>query len=95
MEGVAVGGSGLIRGREATLLIRTLFHCRRNTVALFYKRKTTMIFYIICKLIMTLLVNDVLCHFFSSPCQRQCELLPSLDVRRPLSVVCRSLTFHI
>jgi hypothetical protein len=25
---------------------------------------------------------------FSSPCQRQCELLPSLDVRRPL-------TFHI
>ena len=26
--------------------------------------------------------------FFSSPCQRQCELLPSLGVRRPL-------TFHI
>jgi hypothetical protein len=25
---------------------------------------------------------------FSSPCQRQCELLPSLGVRRPL-------TFHI
>ena len=27
-------------------------------------------------------------HFISSPCQRQCELLPSLGVRRPL-------TFHI
>jgi hypothetical protein len=27
-------------------------------------------------------------NFFSSPCQRQCELLPSLGVRRPL-------TFHI
>ena len=26
--------------------------------------------------------------FISSPCQRQCELLPSLDIRRPL-------TFHI
>ena len=26
--------------------------------------------------------------FFSSPCQRQCELLPSLGIRRPL-------TFHI
>ena len=26
--------------------------------------------------------------FFSSPCQRQCELLPSLGVRRPLN-------FHI
>jgi len=24
---------------------------------------------------------------FSSPCQRQCELLPSLGVRRPSSVV--------
>jgi hypothetical protein len=33
--------------------------------------------------------------FFSSPCQRQCELLPSLGVRRPSSVVCRLLTFHI
>ena len=32
---------------------------------------------------------------FSSPCQRQCELLPSLGVRRPLSVVRRPLTFHI
>jgi hypothetical protein len=39
--------------------------------------------------------KHILCHFFSSPCQRQCELLPSLDVRRPLSVVCRLLTFHI
>jgi hypothetical protein len=28
------------------------------------------------------------CNLFSSPCQRQCELLPSLGVRRPL-------TFHI
>jgi hypothetical protein len=28
------------------------------------------------------------CTLFSSPCQRQCELLPSL-------VVCRPLTFHI
>jgi hypothetical protein len=27
-------------------------------------------------------------HIFSSPCQRQCELLPSLGIRRPL-------TFHI
>ena len=27
-------------------------------------------------------------YIFSSPCQRQCELLPSLGVRRPL-------TFHI
>ena len=32
---------------------------------------------------------------FSSPCQRQCELLPSLGVCRPSSVVCRPLTFHI
>jgi hypothetical protein len=28
------------------------------------------------------------CTLFNSPCQRQCELLPSLGVRRPL-------TFHI
>ena len=28
------------------------------------------------------------CTLFSSPCQRQCELLPSLGVHRPL-------TFHI
>ena len=41
-------------------------------------------------------------NFFSSPCQRQCELLPSLGVRRLSSVVCRlssvvrrPLTFHI
>jgi hypothetical protein len=27
-------------------------------------------------------------NFFSSPCQRQCELLPSLGISRPL-------TFHI
>ena len=33
--------------------------------------------------------------FFSSPCQRQCELLPSLGVCRLSSVVCRPLTFHI
>jgi hypothetical protein len=32
---------------------------------------------------------------FSSPCQRQCELLPSLGFRRPSSVVRRRLTFHI
>ena len=32
---------------------------------------------------------------FSLPCQRQCELLPSLGIRRPSSVVCRPLTFHI
>ena len=32
---------------------------------------------------------------FSSPCQRQRELLPSLGVRRPSSVVCRRLTVHI
>jgi len=25
------------------------------------------------------------CFLFSSPCQRQCELLPSLGVRRPLT----------
>ena len=33
--------------------------------------------------------------FFSSPCQRQSELLPSLGIRRPQSVVHRPLTFHI
>jgi hypothetical protein len=35
-------------------------------------------------------LNDLISEnrFFSSPCQRQCELLPSLGVRRPL-------TFHI
>jgi hypothetical protein len=32
------------------------------------------------------ILNNLL--FFSSPCQRQCELLPSLGIRRPL-------TFHI
>ena len=32
---------------------------------------------------------------FSSPCQRQCELFPSLGVRRLSSVICRPLTFHI
>jgi hypothetical protein len=32
---------------------------------------------------------------FSPPCQRQCELLSSLGVHHPLSVVCRPLTFHI
>jgi hypothetical protein len=32
---------------------------------------------------------------FSSPCQRQGELLPSLGVRRLSSIVCRPLTFHI
>ena len=32
---------------------------------------------------------------FSSPCQRQCELLPSLGVRRLSYVVCHPLTFHI
>jgi len=34
-------------------------------------------------------------YFVSSPCQRQCELLPSLGVRRPSSVVCRPFTLHI
>ena len=40
---------------------------------------------------------QVKAHFslFSSLCQRQCELLPSLGVRRSSSVVCRLLTFHI
>ena len=38
--------------------------------------------------------TDKIC-LFSSPCQRQCELLPSLGVRRPSSVVCHPLTFHI
>ena len=32
--------------------------------------------------------------FFSSPCQRQCELLPAITWY-PSSVVCRPLTFHI
>ena len=27
-------------------------------------------------------------QFFSSPCQRQCELLPSLSIRRLSSVIC-------
>jgi hypothetical protein len=36
-----------------------------------------------------------LISFFSSPCQRQSEFLPSLGVRSPLSAVCRPLTFHI
>jgi hypothetical protein len=31
---------------------------------------------------------QVECTLFNSPCQRQCELLPSLGIRRPL-------TFHI
>ena len=31
----------------------------------------------------------------SSPCQRQCELLPSLGARRLAFVVCRPLTIHI
>jgi hypothetical protein len=34
------------------------------------------------------LFDSKIMRFFSSPCQRQCELLPSL-------VVCRPLTFHI
>ena len=29
--------------------------------------------------------NSLACVIFSSPCQRQCELLPSLVVRRPLT----------
>ena len=33
--------------------------------------------------------------FLSSPCQRQCKLLPSLGVRGLSSVVCRLLTFHM
>jgi hypothetical protein len=33
-------------------------------------------------------LTRISCDIFSSPCQRQCELLPSLVVRRPL-------TFHI
>ena len=39
-----------------------------------------------------ILVNIII---FSSPCQRQSELLPSLGIRRPSYVVCRPLTFHI
>ena len=46
-------------------------------------------------------LSPVIC-VFSSPCQRQRELLPSLGVRRPSSVVrrlssvvCHPLTFHI
>jgi uncharacterized membrane protein len=31
-------------------------------------------------------------YLFNSPCQRQCELLPSLGLRRPSSVVGRPLT---
>jgi hypothetical protein len=31
----------------------------------------------------------------SSPCQMQCELLPSLGARRPSSFVRRPLTIHI
>jgi hypothetical protein len=47
------------------------------------------------------LVNFITCGcelnapFFSSPCQRQGELLPSIGVRRLSSVVCRPLTFRI
>jgi hypothetical protein len=40
-----------------------------------------------------LMNNSVL--FFSSSCQRPCELLPSLDVRRLSYVVCRPLPFQI
>ena len=36
------------------------------------------------------LISDGWNRFFSSPCQRQCVLLPSLGVHRP-----RLLTFHI
>ena len=46
-------------------------------------------------MIQILTVIIIIKIFFSSPCQRQCELLPSLDVRRPSSVVCSPLTFHI
>jgi hypothetical protein len=35
--------------------------------------------------------SNLFALFFSSPCQRQCELLPSLGVRRPLT----SLIFHL
>ena len=34
-------------------------------------------------------------YFFSSPCQRQYELLPSLGIRRLSSIVRRPLSFHI
>ena len=37
----------------------------------------------------------LLAFFFSSPCQRQGQLLSSVGVRRPSSVVRRSFTFHI
>ena len=40
-----------------------------------------------CRVTSELYSYDKIC-LFSSPCQRQCELLPSLGVRRPL-------TFHI
>ena len=41
------------------------------------------------------MVKVFLVIFIRSPFQRQCELLPSFSVRRPLSVVRNLLTFHI
>ena len=41
------------------------------------------------------LLPDLDIIIFSSPCQRQCELLPSLGVHRLSYVVCHPLTFHI
>ena len=42
----------------------------------------------IAEILLTVVLNTITLVLFSSPCQRQCELLPSLGVRRPL-------TFHI
>jgi hypothetical protein len=37
----------------------------------------------------TLAVFQLYCGIFSSPCQRQCELLPSLGIHRPLTLTKR------
>ena len=49
-----------------------------------------------CFLLSVLIRHLYCCMFllFSSPCQRKCELLPSLGVHGPSYVVCRPLTFH-
>ena len=43
----------------------------------------------------SLIQANLFAVFFSSPCQRQCELLSSLGVCRPSSVIRCPLTFHI
>ena len=44
---------------------------------------------------LNILIEERNLSLFSSPCQRQCELLPSLGVHHPSSVVRCLLTFHI